>query len=97
MKTIPFEQIKDKYIGKIGSDERETYEFELQLELIGDTIKSIRKKRNLTQEQLGALIGVKKAQISKLENNKKNVTIETLIKVFHAMKARIDFNVELIG
>ncbi len=97
MKDIPFEEIKDKYIGKIGSPERQQYEFELQLELIGETIKQIRRSRNLTQSQLGELIGVKKAQISKLENNRKNVTLETLIKVFHAMRAKIDFKVELLN
>jgi HTH-type transcriptional regulator/antitoxin HipB len=96
MKTIPFDKIKDKYIGSIGSPERDQYEFELQLELIGETIREIRKKRNLTQEQLGELIGVRKAQISKLENNRKNITLDTMIKVFHALKAKIDFNVELI-
>ena len=97
MKTIPFDKIKDKYIGPIGSPERDKYEFELQLELIGETIKEIRKKRNLTQEQLGALIGVRKAQISKLENNRKNITLDTLIRVFHALKAKVDFNVELVN
>jgi len=31
--------------------------------LIGDMIKTARKKRKLTQEQLRELVGVKKAQI----------------------------------
>jgi transcriptional regulator with XRE-family HTH domain len=33
----------------------------LKLDLIGQTIKQICKERNLTQEQLGELVGVKKA------------------------------------
>lgn len=56
--------------------------------------KKVRKERNLTQEQLGELIGVKKAQISRLENNTKNVTVETIIRIFNAMKAEVNFNVQ---
>jgi transcriptional regulator with XRE-family HTH domain len=37
-------------------------------------IKTARKKRNLIQEQLGELVGVKKSQISRLENSTGNVT-----------------------
>ena len=57
-------------------------------------IKSTRKERQLTQEQLGKLIGVQKSQISKLERNTKNVTIETLLKVFRALKTNIKFSIE---
>jgi len=59
MKTYTIEQTEDLLIGKKGTQEREEYEFELKLELIGDMIKSARKKRKLTQEQLGELVGVK--------------------------------------
>ena len=58
-------------------------------------IKSVRKKRNLTQKQLGELIGVQKSQISKLERSTKNVTIETILKVFKALKANVKFSVEM--
>ena len=58
-------------------------------------IKESRKERNLTQEDLGKLIGVQKAQISRLENNASNATIDTLIRVFSALKAKVKFQVEL--
>ncbi len=58
-------------------------------------IKSTRKERHLTQEQLGDLIGVQKSQISKLERNTKNVTIETILKVFRALKTNIKFSIEM--
>ncbi|WP_420458205.1 helix-turn-helix domain-containing protein [Neolewinella sp.] len=58
-------------------------------------IKSARKHRKLTQAQLGDLVGVQKAQISKLERNAKNVTVETILKVFRALKANVRFSVEL--
>jgi transcriptional regulator with XRE-family HTH domain len=49
----------------------------------------------LTQEELGKLIGVQKAQISRLENNASNVTMDTLLRVFTALKAKVKLQVEL--
>lgn len=65
------------------------------MDLIGKAIKQTRQERHLTQEELGKLIGVQKAQISRLENNPSNVTMDTLIRVFTALKAKIKFQVEL--
>lgn len=95
MKMMTLDQLKDRDIGKIGTPERDKYEFDLKLEVLGDMIKSVRKERHLTQEQLGELVGVQKSQISKLENNTKNVTIETILKVFNALKANVKFSVQL--
>jgi plasmid maintenance system antidote protein VapI len=95
LKMYSFDQIKDEFIGEIGSEKRTEYEQELQLTVIGEMIRKVRLERNLTQEELGKLIGVQKSQISKLENNTTNVTIETILRVFSALKAKINFNVEL--
>lgn len=95
MKTYTLDQVTDEIVGKIGTPNRDKFEYDLQMDLIGNTIKQTRKERNLTQEQLGKLIGVQKAQISKLENNAGNVTLETIIKVFTALKAKIKFQIEL--
>jgi len=97
MKTYSFDEAKDKYLGKRGTDKREKYENELNLELIGEAIKTARKERNLTQEQLGKLVGVQKAQISKIENNLTDARFETILKVFKALNAKINFNVELLN
>ncbi len=96
MKTYTFDQVKDELIGKIGTEERDLFEYELQMDLIGKAIKQTRKERNLTQEELGKLIGVQKAQISRLENNAGNVTMDTLLRVFTALKAKVKFQVELL-
>ena len=95
MKMMTLDQMKDQDLGKIGTAERDKYEFDLRMEVLGDLIKSVRKERKLTQEQLGELIGVQKSQISKLERNTKNVTIETILKVFGALKANVKFSVEM--
>jgi HTH-type transcriptional regulator/antitoxin HipB len=96
LKMFTFDQAKDEFIGKIGSDKRNLYEQELQLELLGALIKKVRLERNLTQEELGKLIGVQRAQISKLEKNAKNIMIDTILRVFTALKAKVNFNVELL-
>ncbi|RLD21548.1 MAG: transcriptional regulator [Bacteroidetes bacterium] len=95
MTQYTLKEAEDNLIGLKGTLERDQYEFELKLALIGDMIRMTRKKRKLTQEELGALIGVKKAQISRLERNTGNVTIETILRVFTALEAQINFNVVL--
>ena len=55
-----FDKLKDKYIGMPGTQGRDQYEFDLKLDILGELIKQTRKERNLTQEQLGELVGVKK-------------------------------------
>ncbi len=94
-KTVSLDTMIDKHIGKIGTERREAFENELRIDLLGQAIKQARQERNLTQEQLGALVGVQKAQISKIENSVKNARFETILKVFDALGAKVNFNVEL--
>jgi DNA-binding XRE family transcriptional regulator len=95
MKTISLDDMIDKHVGKIGTAERDAFEYELSIDLIGHAIKQARKERNLTQEELGKLVGVQKAQISKIENSIKNARFETIMKIFKALGATVNFNVEL--
>lgn len=96
MRIYTLDEAKDKHLGKVGTDKRDQYEYELRLDLLGEMIKQTRKERHLTQSQLGELIGVQKSQISRIERNAKNVTIETILRVFRALKAKVNFNVELL-
>ena len=93
-KTYSLDEITDEFIGKKGTSERNKFEFELKLDLIGEMIKETRKEMNLTQEQLGKLVGVQKAQISKIENNTKDVRFSTIMKVFEALKAKVKLTIE---
>jgi HTH-type transcriptional regulator / antitoxin HipB len=96
LKLYSLDEITDKYIGKPGTPKREAFEYELRLDLIGEAIKQARKERHLTQEELGRLVGVKKAQISKIENSLTDARFETILKVFKALNAKINFNIELL-
>ena len=95
MKSYSLAEMKDKYIGKKGTKDRDQYEYELRMDILGQMIKTARQQRKLTQEQLGELVGVQKAQISKLESSANSATIDTVLKVFKALKADIHFNVTL--
>jgi DNA-binding XRE family transcriptional regulator len=93
-KYATIEELEDKYFGESGTPEREEYEFALTMEILGEKIKQIRKERNMTQEELGKLIGVQKAQISKLEKGTSSATIATITKIFRALKAKVKFHIE---
>ncbi|MCK9403895.1 MAG: helix-turn-helix transcriptional regulator [Chitinophagaceae bacterium] len=95
MKSFSLAEMKDKYIGKVGTADRDNYEYELNMDVLSHMIKKARQERNLTQEQLGKLVGVQKAQISKLESSANSATIDTVLKVFKALKADIHFNVTI--
>jgi HTH-type transcriptional regulator / antitoxin HipB len=95
MRTYTLAEMKDKYVGKKGAIDREIYEYELSMDVLGRMIKKARQERKLTQEQLGELVGVQRAQISKLESSANSATIDTIYKVFKALKAEIRFNIKI--
>jgi len=94
-KVYSLSEMKDRYIGEVGEVGRDEYEYKLRMDILGRMIKTARQERNLTQEQLGQLVGVQKSQISKLESSTNSATIDTILKVFKALKADIHFNVTL--
>lgn len=95
LETVSLDAMIDNHIGKLGAPKREVFENELKIELLGHAIKRARQERKLTQGQLGELVGVQKAQISKLEHSITNVRLETILKVFNALGAKVNFNVEM--
>lgn len=95
MKTTSHEKLLDKYIGEKGMPDRSAFEQELQLDIIAYKIKELRKSRNLTQEELGNLIGKDKTQISKIEKGTRNLTISTILEIMNALNAKFKFRIEI--
>jgi HTH-type transcriptional regulator / antitoxin HipB len=95
MKSYSLDELKDNHVGKKGTSSRDKYEYELSMDVPGYMIKKARQERQLTQEQLGKLAGVQKAQVSKLESSANSATIDTMLKVFKALKAEIHFNITI--
>lgn len=94
MKTYTLKEVEDKLIGKIGTPNRDSYELRIKLIQFGQLIKEVRKAKKMKQNELADLIGVSKAQISKLENGTSNMTISTIFKIFEALQAEIHFEVK---
>ncbi len=75
-KTVSLDTMIDKHLGKVGTERRDGFEKDLRIYLLGQAFKQARQERNLTQAQLGELVGVQKAQISKKENSA-NIVLST--------------------
>ncbi len=73
----------------------QTYEKQIECEVFNETenkgecIRKIRRKRNLTQKQLGELCGIDEANIRKYELGKQNPRYETLEKIANALSIPI--------
>lgn len=52
---------------------------------IGVRLRRLRQEKSLTQSQLAKLTGVRQSHISKIENNRSSVSIETLEKIANAL------------
>lgn len=88
MEFYTFEEVKDELIGAVGTPERDKYEQDLQAEIhaykVGEAIREARLAQHLTQEQLGAKIGVQRAQISRLEKGR-SMSLFSMTRVFKAL------------
>lgn len=88
MNLTPLDDVLDKHFGKVGTPKRDAFESDVDGALhayrLGEAIKKARIEQNLTQEQLGERIGVKRAQISRLERGY-SITIPTMRRVFKAL------------
>lgn len=89
LKLTPASVMVDEVWGHVGTPERDAMEAQLKAEadayFVGEAIRKARLAQNLTQEELGERVGVKRAQICKLERGKGFMTLSTLGRVFRAL------------
>ncbi|MGM9860977.1 MAG: helix-turn-helix domain-containing protein [Muribaculaceae bacterium] len=89
MNITPLEVLTEEVFGKKGTPGRDAMERQLREEVnahyVGETIRKMRQAQKLTQEELGAMIGVQKAQISRLEKGKSVITLPTMSRIFKAL------------
>ncbi len=95
MKLTSINDLTDEIVGNKGTAERDVFEYDLRMDIIGTMIKDARIKQNMTQGDLGELLGVQKAQISKLENNTKDFRTGTILRALEALGAKVKMTVEL--
>ena|ERR1700676_196274 len=94
LKLTSFEELENRYYGKKGTAKREAYESDFKEELIGEIIKQIREKQNLTQDELAQILNVNKSNISKIENNLKSIRMDTFFRVVEALNTKMTIKLE---
>ena len=94
LKLKSIDDLTEELFGKRGTPSREKFDYELRMDILGSMIKEARKRKKLSQEQLGALVGVQKAQISKIENNTKNFRLVTILPIMDALGMKVRLSVE---
>lgn len=96
MKTITHEEILNEFIGEKGTLEREAFENKLKREVLAYKFKQLRKKKHLSQMQLGEKAGLKKSQIARIENGKADLTFSNMLKMANALDAKLNFDLQPI-
>lgn len=56
---------------------------------LGKNIRAVRKAVGLTQLDIEVRTGIDRADISKIENGKKNIELYTIVKLAEAMEAEL--------
>jgi len=59
-------------------------------EQIGNTIRRIRKKRGMSQSELGKKAGLRQETISLIENGNKATKLETILAVLNALELEFE-------
>ena len=77
-----FDQLIEVEHGKIGTENRNSYEEKSHMFIISEMLKNARKEAKITQEQLAEKTGTKKSYISRIENGRGNIQLSTLIRIF---------------
>ena len=92
MKTYSQKEALDLTLGEKGTPERDNYEMMVEDYLIGLAIRKAREAQNLTQEQLGARIGVQRSRICSIERGA-NLRLSTIRRVFSALGLKVNLEI----
>lgn len=64
-----------------------------ELQMLGETLKELRKEKRVTQEELASIIGVERSSIGKYESSKKPIipSIDVAIKMSDYFNVSLDY------
>ena len=82
-KFVTFNEHLDNEYGKIGTLHRDKYEQGFEAFKLGVMLQEMRKKNNMTQEQLAKKCGTTKTYISRIENDASDIRLSTLMRIIH--------------
>jgi transcriptional regulator with XRE-family HTH domain len=57
---------------------------------LGDNLKKIRTRKNVTQVEIANTLGVDRSFVSNIENGKNNPTLSTIANLAKALKVPVD-------
>lgn len=57
---------------------------------LGENLKKIRTRRNVTQVEIANILGVDRSFVSNIENGKNNPTLSTITSLAKALKISVD-------
>lgn len=93
MNLTTIEDLIEEDFGNVGTPERDQFEMECDVFVIGEQLKDERLKAGLTQEQLAEKIGTKKSFISRVERGHADIQLSTLVKLFRGLGRQISIRV----
>lgn len=59
--------------------------------MVGDRIREVREEMRMTQDRLAELTGLSKGFLSDVENNKRNIAAQNLLKIANVLGASVDY------
>ncbi len=89
MGSSNLDELLDAEFGEAGTPSRDEFNLDTEAFCLAQTLREERIKAGLTQEQLAAKIGTKKTYISRLENGKADVQLNTLFRIFEGLGRRV--------
>ena len=91
---ISFEEHLDRQYGPRGTRKREKFERGYEAFKLGVILQELRKKNNLTQEQLANKCGTTKNYISRIENDASDIRLSTLMRIVNdGLGAKLEISV----
>ncbi len=82
-------ELLDVEFGEVGTPSREDFDKETEAFCLAQTLREERLRAGLTQEQLAEKIGTRKTYISRLENGKADIHLNTLFRIFEGLGRRV--------
>ena len=89
MQCNNLDELLNVEFGEVGTKSREDFDKETEAFCLAQTLKEERLRAGLTQEQLAEKIGTKKTYISRLENGKADIQLNTLFRIFEGLGRRV--------
>lgn len=89
MECNNLDELLNVEFGEVGTKSREEFDKDTEAFCLAQTLKEERLRAGLTQEQLAEKIGTKKTYISRLENGKADIQLNTLFRIFEGLGRRV--------